>query len=178
MRRIARVTLLSAVPMLALGVAAYELGFRFNLSPSIAPGVYRVTDGPVQRGVIVVVCLPNAVAALAREREYIPAGSCADGNAPVGKNVVAIPGDTVDVTPAGLAINGRRLPNTLPLRRDQNGRELPHIRIGRYIVPEHAIWLVSTYSPRSFDSRYFGAVPIEAIVARVRPVISFSLRPQ
>ena len=158
--------------MLALGAAAYKLGFRFNLSPSIAPGVYRVTEGPIERGAIVLVCLPNTVAALAREREYISAGSCADGNAPIGKRIVATVGDTVRVTPGGLVVNGDRLVNTAPLPRDHAGRLLPHVQPGRYVVDAGQVWLVSTYSARSFDSRYFGAVHVSSIVSRVRPFLT------
>ena len=172
LRRIARLALLLAVPLLPLGVAAYQLGFRFNLSTSIAPGVYRVTDGPIHRGVIVLVCLPNAVAALAREREYISAGSCADGNAPIGKRVAATPGDTVDVTSAGIAVNGRLMPNTQPLARDRNGRALPGLARGRYVVSVGEVWLVSTFSARSFDSRYFGPLSSTHIVDRIRPVLT------
>lgn len=158
--------------MLALGLAAYQLGFRFNLSPSIAPGVYRVTDGPIQRGVTIIVCLPRALSALAREREYISAGSCADGNAPIGKRVAATAGDTVDVSSAGIAVNGRLMPNTQPLASDRDGRTLPRIAHGRYRVPVGEVWLLSTFSPRSFDSRYFGPVPLTHVVNRVRPVLT------
>jgi type IV secretory pathway protease TraF len=42
---------------------------------------------------------------------------------------------------------------------------------GRYIVGSGEIWLVSSYSPRSFDSRYFGPVKVGRVVATVRPVL-------
>ena len=158
--------------MLTLGVAAYQLEFRFNLSPSIAPGVYQVIEGPIQRGAIVVVCLPSAMAAFARERDYISAGFCPDGNAPIGKRVAALAGDTVSLTAIGLNINGRVIPNTRPLDRDREGRALPRMSYGQYVVQAGDIWLVSTYSGQSFDSRYFGPVPEKSVISRVRPMIT------
>jgi conjugative transfer signal peptidase TraF len=162
----------SGLPVLVLGAAANRLGLRFNLSPSMAPGVYRVTDGPIQRGATVIVCLPPALSTLAREREYISAGSCADGNAPIGKRVVAIPGDTVDVTLRGMVVNGKMMPNSRPLKADRDGRPLPRVHEGRYILAQRWVWLVSTYSERSFDSRYFGPVSVERVLTRVTPLLA------
>ena len=158
--------MLATAPELRLVAAAYASGLRPNLSPSIPPGVYRVTKGLIERGAIVVVCLPSALAAFARSRDYISGASCEDGNAPVDKVIAAMAGDTVDFSPVSVTVNGHYLPNTRPLASDQRGRGLPHPAYGRYRVPTGQIWLVSTYSPRSFDSRYFGVVPTARIVPR------------
>ena len=163
---------LAAVPAVSLAAVGYAFGLRVNLSPSMAPGVYRVTDGPIVRGTTVIVCLPPALSAFARSRDFISAGSCPDGNAPIGKTIAGTAGDTVEVTLDGLRVNGRTLPNTRQLSRDHRGRELPHVRRGRYVVAADEVWLASSYSERSFDSRYFGAVPTASIVSRVRPVIT------
>lgn len=172
LRRVARFTMLAALPTLGLLAAAHAFGVRLNFSPSIAPGVYRVTNGPIERGVTVIVCLPGALSAVARSRGYISAGSCPDGNAPIGKRVAAVAGDTVVVAPSGLSVNGRALTNTHRLGTDHRGQRLPHVPDGRYLVPVGQIWLVSTYSPRSFDSRYFGPLSTGAVVNRVQPIIT------
>lgn len=168
---------IGATLVFALGVAAYALGFRLNLSASIPPGVYRVTKDPVAKGSLVLVCLPPTLSAFARSRDYVRAGSCKDGNAPVGKVVAAAAGDTVDVTANGLIVNGERLSNTRALANDGRGRALPHIESGRYVVRTGQIWLVSSYSTRSFDSRYFGPVPIDRIVSTVRPIVRPTVAP-
>lgn len=165
--------MLAALPTLGLVAAAYAFGLRLNLSSSIAPGVYRVTNGPIERGATVIVCLPAALSALARSRDYISVGSCADGNAPIGKRIAALAGDTVALTSRGLSVNGRDLPNTRPTARDHQGRVLSHVPYGRHVVQAGQIWLVSTYSARSFDSRYFGSVPTTSVVTRVRPLITW-----
>ena len=172
LRGASRLVLLAAIPTASIVIGAYALGLRLNLSPSIAPGIYRVANGPIERGTTVLVCLPPSLSALARARDYITAGSCPDGNAPIGKVVAAMVSDTVDVTDAGLTVNGQRLPNTRPLFSDHHGRALPHVAHGRYVVPADRIWLVSTHSPRSFDSRYFGPVSSTWIVSRVQPVLT------
>src|SRR5688500_8031342 len=107
---------------------------------------------------------------MARVLGYICTGSYADGSAPIGKRVAARHGDTVDVTAAGIAVNGRPIPNTRTLRTDSDGRSLPHLTHGRYLVSTDEVWLLSTHSTRSFDSRYFGPVRSDLIVNRVRPV--------
>jgi conjugative transfer signal peptidase TraF len=175
--RHARLAPIGAALILGLSVAAYTFGFRLNLSASIPPGVYRVTKDPVAKGSLVLVCLPPALSAFARSRDYVRAGSCKDGNAPVGKVVAAAAGDTVDVTASGLMVNGGQLSNTRPLGNDGRGRALPHIESGRYIVRTGQIWLASSYSTRSFDSRYFGPVPVDRIVSSVRPIVRRQSRP-
>lgn len=172
LRRVAWFIGLVGVPTFGLVAAAYAFGLRLNLSPSIAPGVYRVTNGPIERGSTVIVCLPGALSALARSRDYTSAGSCPDGNAPIGKGVAAIAGDVVELSSSGLSVNGRVLPNTRRLVTDHRGRDLPHVPDGRYVVRLDQVWIVSTYSARSFDSRYFGPLSIAAVVNRVRPIIT------
>jgi type IV secretory pathway protease TraF len=37
-------------------------------------------------------------------------------------------------------------------------------------VPADTVWLLSGHDPRSFDSRYFGAVPAASIQGIARPI--------
>ena len=89
---------------------------------------------------------------------------------PLLKQIAAVPGDTVRVTEAGISVNGRPLPHTAPLASDSQGRPLPHVPPGIYQVEPGTVWLLSTYNARSFDSRYFGPVPVAALRARLRPI--------
>lgn len=170
-RRIGRGTIAIAIALLGVATVAYIAGVRMNLSGSIPPGLYQIAGGPVARGAIVLVCLPPPTAAFARVRGYVPSGSCADGSAPIGKTVAASHGDTVDVAPNGIAVNGHGLLNSRPLGVDSQNRPLRPFAPGRYVVGQDEVWLVSSYSARSFDSRYFGPVKIARIVARVRPFL-------
>ncbi|HTE45042.1 MAG TPA: conjugative transfer signal peptidase TraF, partial [Gemmatimonadaceae bacterium] len=162
-----------AVVLASIGAVAtsFAAGLRINLTGSIPPGVYQITHSPVVCGAIVLMCLPEPVAAFAKARGFIPRGSCTDGSAPIGKTVAAVAGDTIDVISSGIAVNGRALPNSRPLVRDSDNRPLPSLARGRYVAGTGTVWLVSSYSTRSFDSRYFGAVPVDHIIARIRPIL-------
>ena len=174
---------------LVLGIAAlaaalwYHAGLLINHTGSMPVGVYRVarltaadrravTEGRLvpRRGAVVVWCLPPAVAAVARRRGYVLRGACPGGVEPVLKHVAAVPGDTVVVDASGLRVNGRTLANSRALARDAEGRPAPVVAPGRFVVHVGTAWLWSSYSMRSYDSRYFGAVPLDGWVGRSRPI--------
>jgi len=167
----ARGILIIGPSILALAGAAHVAGVRLNLSGSIPPGFYRTMDAPIVRGSLVLACLPARFASLARGREYLRTGSCADGSTPVGKTVAAVANDTVDVTERGVFVDGRLIPNSVPLERDSRGRILPALRLRRHVVPDGQVWLISSYSPRSFDSRYFGELAATEIISRIQPIL-------
>lgn len=123
------------------------------------------------RGALVLICLPPEVAAFGTERGYVPrGGACPGGVLPVGKAVLAIVGDTVTVTPSGLLVNGGPVPNSQPLLSDRKGRPLPRLAVGRYVVRLGELWVLSSYSRLSFDSRYFGPLEADHVRASVRPL--------
>ena len=154
---------------LAVLAACWLAGLRLNLTGSLPVGLYLMSRAAPVRGAIVLACLPRGVAAFAKERGYVPpGGACPSGVLPVGKPVLALPGDTVTVTPTGLLVNAAPVPNSQPLTADRKGRPLPRLAIGRYLVRPGALWVVSSYSRFSFDSRYFGAVETRQIRASVR----------
>jgi conjugative transfer signal peptidase TraF len=154
---------------------AERSGVRINLSPSMPIGIYVSRPAPssmdrLARGAFVAVCLPDSLARWAWVRGYIIRGRCPDGLAPVGKPIFALPGDTVTVGPYGLARNGEPAPKTSPLQWDRSGRTLPRVGYGRYPVGSGQVWLVSTYAPSSWDSRYYGAISQVRVVSMLRPV--------
>jgi conjugative transfer signal peptidase TraF len=158
----------TATAMLAL-VLVHRSGLRFNITGSIPIGVYRVVDdtAPLRRGDVVLACLPESVARLAHDRGYVPrGGSCPQALVPVGKMVMALAGDTVVVSSDGLHVNGRLVQNSRPLVQDAAGRELRGIPSGHYLVSTGDVWLIGV-SPRSFDCRYIGPVPIKNVIARL-----------
>jgi conjugative transfer signal peptidase TraF len=92
---------------------------------------------------------------------------CPNGSAPFLKPIVALPGDLVSVSDQWVAVNGRRIKGTERIGDVQ----IPRIAIGDYRVPADHVWLVSNHHPRSFDSRYFGAVKVSAILGLAKPVV-------
>lgn len=121
------------------------------------------------------VCLaPDSGAAqLAVERGYLAAGQCPGGFAPLLKQIVAIPGDTVTLTDDQVCINDVLLRGSRALSEDSAGRPLFPYPRGTYRVPPGEYWLFATNLPQSFDSRYFGPVPESSILTSLVPVVTF-----
>lgn len=161
-----RAWIILAVTLEWLAILARGANLRLNFSPSLPEGIYRAIKSPVERGSVVVVCLPRRVALAARARGYLAGGDCAGSVEALGKIVAAIAPDTVEVTDAGVRVNQRLVPNSRPLLRDRRGRRLIPWRGVAALAPGQ-IFLLATLRPTSFDSRYFGPI----CVSEVRSVI-------
>ena len=149
-------------------------GLRFNFMPSMPIGAYRVSaKAPrmLHAGEFVVACLPGRISKLGLRRGYLSRGSCPDGIEPLLKVVVATSGDDVVVTSRGIRVKGRMLPESAALIADRRGRVLVPWPAGVYRVPKGAVWLASD-NPRGWDSRYWGPVPVQAVIATANPVLT------
>lgn len=91
----------------------------------------------------------------------------------MGKPVLAMAGDTVDLDPRVITVNGRPIPDSETFMSDSRGRPLPHYPWGKYILKDGELWLFSPYQPRSFDSRYFGPVWESQVVAVAQPLATW-----
>jgi conjugative transfer signal peptidase TraF len=167
---IGRLFAVAAVVLIGSFEICDVLGLRINVSPSLPLGLYVVAND--SRGQLVEFCPPEPFATLAAARGYRHAGSCPDGAAPLLKPVAARPGDSVELTSAGISVNGHLLPRTAPLIRDTRGRMLSPWPLGNYIVAPGTVWVASTFNPRSFDSRYFGPIDVDSIRNRVRLLVT------
>ena len=167
---------LIAGAVLAGGDYAHTAGYRLNTTPSLPMGLWRQTStAPVRlaRGQVVTFCPPaTASFELGHHRGYIAPGGCPSGLELMMKPIAALPGDTVTVSTAGIAVDGTPIANSRPLSHDDEGRPLLAMAVGTYTVPAGEMWLVSSFNPRSYDSRYFWPVPIAAVRARVHPVLT------
>jgi conjugative transfer signal peptidase TraF len=161
---------------IAVPVLSFELlGLRIGLTDSAcAPGIYRMVNRAPSRGDLVLACLPDAIAQIGSARGYLLRGrGCGDGIEPVGKRLSALPGDSVEVVPDYIAVNGQRLEHSATLSRDSSGRLVKHVKWGRYTVPTNQVWLFGTKDARSWDSRYFGPVPASSVRAALEPVLTW-----
>lgn len=142
--------------MLALALGA---GLRLNPTPSLPKGIYHVASGLPAKGDLVTFCLEGEYAALARERGYLEAGSCPSGLRPLLKRLAGLPGDHIEAD--SLAVRAL----------DSQGRPMPSVPLPGVIPPGLALVLAD--HPGSFDSRYFGLVPLDSL-QRVEPVFLFN----
>jgi conjugative transfer signal peptidase TraF len=133
----------------------------WNASASAPVGLYRVTDAPAERGSLVLVRPPPDVAALAAERTYLPPGM------PLIKRVAAVAGD--HVCAIGSAVVLHTVTVIRRLETDTDGRPLPHWSECRRLA-DTEVFLLMAGSTDSFDSRYFGPVPLASVMGRLVPL--------
>ena len=157
----------------ALVFCAHAVGLRINESPSLPVGVWRLSPlrDEVRRDDVVSFCPPDTgVFREARLRGYLGSGLCEGGYEPLLKPIAAIEGDRVTRTEQGIRINGRLVANSKRLDHDGSGQALPSAGANDIIVAKGEVWVISSYNPLSFDSRYFGPVPVSKIEGLARPL--------
>jgi conjugative transfer signal peptidase TraF len=143
---------------------------RVNASASLPIGFYKITGDPTAE--LIEFCPPEPFASLSSRRGYRGRGTCPDGFEPLMKPILATAGDIVDVSAKGVAINGRLIFNSAPRPVDTKGRPLAHWPFGKYRVASGAVWVVSSFNSRSFDSRYFGPILLSSVGSRLRPILT------
>jgi conjugative transfer signal peptidase TraF len=109
---------------------------------------------------------------MSASRGYRGKGNCQDRAEPLMKPTVAVAGDIVEVSSRGVAVNGGLLPNSAALPLDTKNRPLQHWPFGKYRVDTGSVWVISSFNARSFDSRYFGPVPITSIRSHLWPLLT------
>jgi conjugative transfer signal peptidase TraF len=156
-------------------VALQRADLRINFTGSMPIGIYLLSQLPpdgMKRGTIVAACAPSRAAEIGHQRGYLAAGPCADRTELLLKFVVAIAGDEVDVTPAGVRVNGRRLDLSRSAARDRSGRKLTWWPGGHYRLSTGQVWLYAA-NGQSWDSRYWGPASDGDIVGEALPLFVF-----
>jgi len=151
-------------------------GLVFNYTHSVPFGIYREIADPANTphnpAPYVFFCPDVRWLSMKDQPNYRnPMRTCPDGFSPLIKPVVAWPGDTVKTSVTGIVVNGLLLPNTAALSRDSTERQLHPFPAGTYRVQKDELWVVSSFSPRSFDSRYFGPIPLRSVHSWIRPLL-------
>lgn len=153
---------------------------RINHTQSAPTGLYWLSGTPPAKGDWVSVCLPaSPILTVAVERGYLPIQrgvakqECPQSRQPLLKRLLGQSGDEVSVTAAGIVVNGDLLPNTVIRSRDTQGRALLAGLVSG-VIPNGKVLLLSTYSPASFDGRYFGLLDSDAVLTRAIPLVTFT----
>lgn len=163
----------TVLSIFVLAFIAGLFGYRVNATTSLPPGIWRIDAlrTPLSRGDIVSICPPSTEALqTAKLRGYLHVGICAGGFEPLFKPVIAIGGDTVEISAAGIAVNDTPINNSVALHHDGAGAALPVVPYGKLVVAPNNLWVLSSYSRWSFDSRYFGEVQASSVQGRARPI--------
>ena len=157
--------------LLAVGNA---LGLLISNTDSAAPaGIYRMVSLEVRRGDLVAACLPFDIAQQGLSRGYLQTGPCVGSAEPVGKIAGALPGNIIDIERDWIAVNGRRIAHSAASSHDSAGRPLTHVSWGKHRVWPSEVWLLGFNDRRSWDSRYFGPIPLANVRGRLEPIFTW-----
>lgn len=140
----------------------------FNTTASAPIGFYWLTPSRFERGDLVAVHPPSALARWMALRGYLPT------NVPLLKIMVAVDGQEVCGRGRWVFVDGE----VVAERRahDRWGRALPAFA-GCRRLSSGEVFLVNRQAPNSLDSRYFGPVPKRGVLGRARPLWTWAARP-
>lgn len=134
----------------------------WNASASVPTGLYLIRGkANLHVGERVAIEPPPELRSLLAERGYLPAG------VPLLKRIAAVSGQRVCRFAHGITIDG--LAVGIARSFDRLGRPLP-AWFGCRRVGADELFLMNPAAPDSFDGRYFGVLPIDAVIGRAKPI--------
>jgi conjugative transfer signal peptidase TraF len=134
----------------------------WNASASVPTGLYAVRPaGVLHISETVLVRPPEELASFLDKRRYLPIG------VPMLKRIAALPGQVVCRFHRVISVDS--VPIGDALEEDRSGRPLPTWQ-GCLVVAQDQVFLMNRRSEASFDGRYFGPLPANAIVGRADPL--------
>ncbi len=134
----------------------------YNPSDSVPPGWYRIVPADaLQVGSIVLARLPAPAAALAAQRDNLPAGT------PLLKRIGAMAPQRVCMDGTSVRIDDVVV--TTVMRVDGQGRSLLAWSQCRRLA-RGELFLLSNTNPASFDSRYFGPIRVSEVIGSAQSI--------
>ena len=147
-------------------------GYILNNTSSFPIGIYQVKkQKKYQRGDLVSFCAPlNETVKKLVSYGFAPANTNCDNSTPVLlKKIVALEGDKIEIQNNAVYINHilqpkskiylvGRMGNTLEKQLSQN-------------IKANMFWAMSDYNIHSYDSRYYGQVPLTNIIGKAHPIL-------
>ena len=158
---------------MSIAIVAQALSMRskpaprllWNASASVPIGFYRVE--PIDHLAVtnlVVAMPPNSLATVLAKRGYLPLGL------PLIKRILALRGQSVCRNDLTISVDGIEM--GMALVHDRQGRQLP-VWHGCRAITQDEVFLMNWDEPASFDGRYFGPIPLRAIIGRAKPLWTF-----
>lgn len=137
----------------------------WNASGSAPIGLYHVQPAVVLVVTMLVLATPPEPLASALARGgYLPHG------VPLLKRILALPGQWVCREELIISVDGVKVGTAR--ERDRRGRALP-VWQGCRTIANGEVFLMNWDEPTSLDGRYFGPIPISAIISRAEPLWTF-----
>ncbi|MGU3400455.1 S26 family signal peptidase [Brucellaceae bacterium D45D] len=139
-----------------------DIRVLWNASASVPVGLYRIVPvEQIESADIAVVVPPDDLATFLDQRGYLPKG------VPLLKRVLALSG--TEVCRIGSAIIVHDMSYGRAHEHDSQGRPLPVWQGCRTLAGGEAFFM-NWDSPDSFDSRYFGPLPVKTIIGKALPL--------
>ncbi|WP_083742103.1 S26 family signal peptidase [Bradyrhizobium mercantei] len=136
--------------------------YVWNASTSVPIGLYRLRPAKgFHVTELVAVRPPEPLATFLDLNGYLPIGI------PMLKRVLALPGQSV--CRIGLTISVDKIAVGEARDSDRRGRPLPKWQ-GCHVVGDGVLFLMNWQSDDSLDGRYFGFLPVSAVIGRALPV--------
>jgi conjugative transfer signal peptidase TraF len=139
--------------------------FVWNVSESVPTGLYQVQ--PMRHLLVTTLVVgypPEPLATFLADGGYLPHG------VPLIKRVLALSGQTVCRAGPTIAVDGVEMGAAREC--DSRGRVLP-VWHGCRVIAGDEVFLMNRDEPASLDGRYFGPIPLNAIVGRAVPLWTF-----
>ncbi|GFE97664.1 S26 family signal peptidase [Gluconobacter sp. Gdi] len=134
----------------------------WNATASTPVGLYRLQSvRGLHVGDLIAIRPPSDIAGMLARGGYLPLG------VPLLKPVAALPGQLICRIGAAVSVDGKPLGEALA--RDHRGRFLPVWQGCRHVLPGQ-IFVMNPAVPTSLDSRYFGVLPVDAVLGHALPV--------
>jgi conjugative transfer signal peptidase TraF len=155
------------------GCLLYQAGIRINLTASLPVGIWKIDKSfiKIEKGDYVWFTPTKKIADFALKRGYLEKNTQCKNNAiPLLKIVYGLPGDSYSFHHNGIKINNIPIEKTKRRQTDSQGRVMPQIPNG--IVQEKQFFVL-TLNSHSFDSRYFGSIPVQNIEGTAKPIFTW-----
>ena len=163
-RHILAVSMLAVGTLVATAVADPPTRLIWNATASAPIGFYTVVPADVvEVPELVVIAPPEPLERFMVERGYIGRG------VPLLKRVLGLPGQRVCRSGATIAVDNVEMGDAL--ERDRMGRDLP-VWQGCRTIAEDEIFLMNLDVGDSLDGRYFGPLPVSAVIGRAIPLFT------
>ncbi|HHJ00597.1 MAG TPA: signal peptidase I, partial [Candidatus Aerophobetes bacterium] len=82
------------------------------------------------------------------------------------KRVIGLPEDEIEIKDKKVYVNGKLLTESYVMHEDLRERGFPRDEYGPVQVPDNSLFVLGDNRDTSDDSRYWGFVPAENIIAR------------
>ncbi|MBB2201619.1 S26 family signal peptidase [Gluconacetobacter tumulisoli] len=134
----------------------------WNATASTPVGLYRLQPThELHVGDLIAIRPPADIAGMLARGGYLPLG------VPLLKPVAALPGQLICRVGAIVSVDGKPLGDART--HDHRGRPLPVWQGCRHVLPGQ-IFVMNPAVPTSLDGRYFGVLPVDAVLGHAQPL--------